>query len=116
LLDYGFSRCSLYEEETPPELPDVSVKFGKEDSVALTMEEPFSYLRTDGQPVTDVETEFFLEDEVSAPVKKGDTAGELCYYMDGKEIGRVELLYAADVEKATYFDCIQEMFGTIFSA
>jgi D-alanyl-D-alanine carboxypeptidase (penicillin-binding protein 5/6) len=115
LLDYGFSRCSLYQEETPPELPDISVKFGKEDSVALTMEESFTYLRTDGQPVTDVETEFFLEDEAAAPVKKGDTAGELCYYMDGKEIGRVKLLYAEDVERATYFDCIQEAFGELFS-
>ncbi len=40
LLNYGFGNCRLYKDETPPELPKLSVTGGKEPEVELSYGEP----------------------------------------------------------------------------
>jgi D-alanyl-D-alanine carboxypeptidase (penicillin-binding protein 5/6) len=116
MLNYGFSRCSLYQDTEREELPDLPVRFGTVEEVPLSYEEEFTYLRTDGSAVGQVEKKISLSHELSAPVKKGDTAGELCYYMDGKEIGRIRILCDADVPRATYRDCLEKLLHQAFAA
>ena len=48
MLNYGFSRCSLYIDERMQELPEVPVKRGKEEAVSLVYEEQFRYLDVSG--------------------------------------------------------------------
>lgn len=109
MLNYGFSRCSLYVDENPGKLSDLSVKSGVEESVPLVYEKKFQYLSTDGISVSDVEKELKLPDEVKAPVKEGEKAGELLYSFNGKEIGSIGILYGKSIEKATYGDCLKKI-------
>lgn len=109
MLNYGFSRCSLYVDENPGKLSDLSVKSGVEESVPLVYEKKFQYLSTDGTSVSDVEKELKLPDEVKAPVKEGEKAGELLYSFNGKEIGSIGILYGKSIEKATYGDCLKKI-------
>lgn len=109
MLNYGFSRCSLYVDENPGKLSGLSVKSGVEESVPLVYEKTFQYLSTDGTSVSDVEKELKLPDEVKAPVKKGEKAGELLYSFNGKEIGSVRILYGKSIEKAAYGDCLKKI-------
>ena len=51
MLNYGFSRCSLYIDEKMQPLPEVPVKKGKEKSVPLVYEKQFQYLNTDGETI-----------------------------------------------------------------
>lgn len=109
MLNYGFSRCSLYIDEKMQPLPEVPVKKGKEKSVPLVYEKQFQYLNTDGETIGKVEKKLKIHREVKAPLKKGSQAGEMIYSADGKELGRVRILYARTIGQATYLDCVKEL-------
>lgn len=109
MLNYGFSRCSLYIDEKMQPLPEVPVKKGKEKSVPLVYEKQFQYLNTDGETIGEVEKKLRIHREVKAPLKKGSQAGEMIYSADGKELGRVRILYARTIGQATYLDCVKEL-------
>lgn len=108
LLNYGFGRCSLYVDENTEKLRLVSVKGGVEDQVACEFEHAFRYLDTTGKTVEGVEKKVALPEETKAPIKKGDKAGEAVYYLNAEEIGRVDILYKADVEKASFVDYLKK--------
>lgn len=109
MLNYGFSRCSLYIDEKMQPLPEVPVKKGKEKSVPLVYEKQFQYLNTDGETIGKVEKKLRIHREVKAPLKKGSQAGEMIYSADGKELGRIRILYARTIGQATYLDCVKEL-------
>lgn len=109
MLNYGFSRCSLYIDEKMQPLPEVPVKKGKEKSVPLAYEKQFQYLNTDGETIGKVEKKLRIHREVKAPLKKGSQAGEMIYFADGKELGRVRILYARTIGQVTYLDCVKEL-------
>lgn len=109
MLNYGFSRCSLYIDEKMQPLPEVPVKKGKEKSVPLVYEKQFQYLNTDGETIGKVEKKLRIHREVKAPLKNGSQAGEMIYSADGKELGRVRILYARTIGQATYLDCVKEL-------
>ena len=44
LLDYGFSVCRLYQDTTPPALPELSVRGGTDKRSVFPMKEPFHIL------------------------------------------------------------------------
>lgn len=115
LLNYGFSKCSLYVDEAPDKLPTLPVRRGVEESVSLTCEENFRYLNTDGKAITNVTKKLKLPKEAEAPVKKGSQAGELCYYMNDVKLGSVRILYGSSIRKATYTDCLKKAAKAVFS-
>ena len=109
MLNYGFGRCSIYIDEKMQALPQVPVKKGKEKSVPLLYAEQFKYLSTDGNAISNVKRKLRIHRDVDAPVKKGEQAGEMIYSANGKELGRVNILYGKTVSKATYGDCLKEI-------
>lgn len=113
MLNYGFSKCSLYVDEEPGKLKALPVKSGMEEAVPLVFAEQFQYLSTDGNPVSKVEKKLELPEKVNAPVKKGDKAGELIYSANGKELGRIGILYGKSIEKATYGHCLKKMWEAV---
>ena len=109
LLNYGYSTCKLYVDETPPVLPEVVVKGGKEDSALLQYTGKFTYLDTEKRNFDGVERSLEVATEVEAPVKKGTPAGYVVYKLDGKMLGRMAVEYADDVERATFGDVLMEI-------
>ncbi|MDY2628271.1 MAG: D-alanyl-D-alanine carboxypeptidase family protein [Lachnospiraceae bacterium] len=109
LLNYGFSICRRYEDTEPPVLEDMKVTGGKEDTVSLEYDGTFSAVRTDGQEFTGMERKLELPDALTAPVEKGTEAGSLVYYQEGEELGRISVLAAGRVDKASYKDYLFRM-------
>ena len=109
MLNYGFSRCSLYVDEKQPKLPGIKVEGGVEDTVFLQYEGKFQYLSTEGKELSDIKKKFVIPKEVKAPVKKGEKAGEMRYYIGEEKLGSVPVLYEKSVEKAVYKDYIKRM-------
>ena len=107
MLNYGFSKCSLYIDQKMQALPEVPVRKGKEKTVPLTYQEQFQYLSTDGQNISDVKRKLRIHREVDAPIKKGSKAGEMIYSAGDRELGRVDILYDKTVPKATYMDALK---------
>ena len=109
MLNYGFSKCSLYIDKKMEALPEVPVRNGKKKTVSLVYEEQFHYLDTTGQNIGNVKRKLRIHREVKAPVKMNTLAGEMIYSVDGKELGRVRILYGENAGKATYPDCLKKV-------
>ena len=109
MLNFGFSKCSLYKDENPEPLPKIKVKKGKEKQASLEYEKQFQYLETSGKSIGAVEKRLHLEPEVQAPIKKGEVAGTIEYYQDDRKLGEVNILFAESVEKATYSHCLEKL-------
>ena len=113
LLDYGFSRCRLYEDPDPGVPGELKVKNGISETVPLEYEGVFRYVDTKGGDLSGITRKTAVPDEVEAPVKKGEAAGELIYMKDGKELGSIRILYGGSVRKAQYRDCLREVLDLI---
>lgn len=113
LLDYGFASCSLYVDESPQPLPKVEIKRGVKDMAQVEYAGQFRYLSMDGSEISEVEKTLEIDEEKTAPVKKGDKAGELKYYMNGKEIGSIQIVYKENIEKADYAYCLKTVLGLL---
>lgn len=109
LLDYGFSQTSLYKDDNPGKLPVLRVKRGVKKQVSLKYETVFRYLSTDGSVVEAPDKKMILPSEVQAPVTKGEKAGYLIYAKNGKELGRISILYNETIKKASYSDCLKQI-------
>lgn len=108
LLDYGFTRTSLYKDDKPLKLPVLKVKNGVKKQISLVYGNTFQYLSTDGSIMEAPDKKLSLPSEAKAPLKKGDRAGELIYTWKGKEIGRIPVLYNESIKKATFTDCLRQ--------
>lgn len=115
MLNYGFSKCSLYEDSEPQALPKLSVKKGKQKEVSLVYQHTFSHLSVDGSGHQEVERRLLLPKEAEAPVKKGETAGKMEYYMNGKLLGSVPILYGQSVLELSFSDCLEKALEKVFS-
>ena len=104
LLNYGFSKCTLYLDEALEKLPSVKVRKGLKEEVSLTYAGKFRYLSTDGTKPDNIEKKKILPKQTTAPVKKGEKAGVQEYYQNGKKIGTLDILYGETIEKARYKD------------
>lgn len=115
LLSYGFGKCQLYKDEEPQQLKDVEVKGGVEETVPCEYADTFRYLDTTGANLAGITKKLNVAESLEAPVKKGDVVGNLIYEMDGKKIGKVDIIVSKNVKKAgliDYFKKIMEQFRT----
>ncbi|MDE7254083.1 MAG: D-alanyl-D-alanine carboxypeptidase [Acetatifactor sp.] len=111
LLNYGFSVSSLYVDTHEEALPRLVVRRGVKTDVGLTYQGEFRYLDIEGNSLDNVEKVIELPESVNAPVSAGTQAGEVKYLLKGVEIGRIQILYAEGVAKATYRDYLKRAVG-----
>lgn len=107
LLNYGFAKCQLYTDSSTDGVGPVPVEQGVEETVMAERSGDFAYLDTEGASLSLIERRVEIPDAVRAPVKKGDILGQIIYTLDGKEIGRTDLIALSGVDKASYMDCLE---------
>ncbi len=97
LLDYGFATYHM-ETAVPAGrvLASTLVREGTEVSVPLAAAEDLRYPLAEGEKLTVVAR---VPLSVSAPVVPGQTVGEVCAYLEGEEVAKVELMAAAPSAK-----------------
>ena len=101
LLDYGYS---LYREREPfadgDELASADVRY-RDDPLALVADGTVgARIRGDQQLDTRVDS----PTEVEGPIEQGEELGHVTVLLDGKPIGRVPLIAAADVSAPSVID------------
>ena len=94
LLNYGFGKCRIYCDSHEDKLDDLPVKKGLADSVGIIYQ----------RDLTGITKSIELPENVTAPVKKGNTAGKAVYSLNGAPIGSVNIVYADTVDAADYKD------------
>lgn len=114
MLNLGFGCCSLYVDENKEGLPKMKVSGSIQEEVSCIYESAFRYLDTKGEALNNVQKKINMKKSASAPVKKGDVAGTADYYLNGKKIGSVNLLFDENVKKAGYTDYMKKVFRQFF--
>lgn len=118
LYDYGF------ENVAPSKFDDRG--FTASPSVTGGMEESFrAYCGSDftrtlrKRDLNKVKRSVEVKESYDAPIRKGQVVGKIAYYLDGKEIGRNEILADSDVEakpvKIGILKNISDFFKNLFS-
>lgn len=111
LLNYGYAKCSLYQDLEEQPLVTVPVRGGVQEEVRGEYDGTFSYLSTTGEDLTAVEKKWYAMEELEAPVEEGQEIGKLTYTLGGSEIGNIPILAAEAVEKAGYAHYLGRAFG-----
>lgn len=111
LLNYGYAKCSLYQDLEEQPLVTVPVRGGVQEEVRGEYDGTFSYLSTTGEDLTAVEKKWYAMEELEAPVEEGQEIGKLTYTLGGSEIGNIPILAAEAVEMAGYAHYLGRAFG-----
>lgn len=110
LLSYGYSVSHIYEDKNEDILPVVPIKGAIVNETEVVYQAPFRYLDTTGQNLDGVEKIISLPEQVQAPVKAGDVAGEAIYLLAGNKLGSVPIIFKEDVPVAVYKDFVRKAF------
>ena len=70
---------------------------------------PLRYLDTEGKNLSQIEKKIVYMKNLKAPVKKGDIVGEAQYLLDGKVVGKTDIVAAKSVKKAGLWDYIKHI-------
>lgn len=108
LLNYGFSVSNLYRDENDFVLENIPIKGALKQGAGIAFKEPFVYLDTQNRDISAIQKELQLPEVVEAPVKEGDVVGYAVYSLNGKEIGKTEIIYTESIEKAGFLDYFKQ--------
>ena len=112
LLDYGFGGYGFVKVETEGnEAGTVPIRGGDADEVVALVQGNVQMLTEKSNPISaeSLTKEVQLKDGIEAPVKAGDALGEIVYSLDGKEVARLPLVAAADVQKMDFTRILQKL-------
>lgn len=70
LLNYGFGKCQVYEDNDPPKLKPAEVQGGVKEQILCEYADTFRYLDTSGANLAGVTKKTQMKQSVKAPVKK----------------------------------------------
>ena len=102
MLNYGFGKCSIYQDEKALEkIVYAEVKHGMQEKAKGETLEGFRYVDTNGSDLSAVEKEVQIQKQ-TAPVKKGDQIGEVIYRLNEKTIGSVPVYATEGVGELTF--------------
>ncbi len=115
LLDYGFANYSYINID-----PDITgfhsipVKKGTVTEIYPEITEKFSALLKKGEE-QGITQSLTLVQELTAPVKKGDTVGYVHFCKNGDEIGVIEVKAKNGSDRLTYGVCLKRLLKSLFT-
>ena len=112
LLNYAFANYTLAPLPCDEELPEAAVEYGTRGSVPLTLEGPGRSLLV-AKGGGDCRFSYSLPASLSAPVKAGESAGELIVMRGGEEIARRALVAAQRVERIGFWGILGRLAGSL---
>ena len=103
LLDYGFANFETSQvNKKGDEAGSVEVKKGMQTSVKAIFSSDVDLLMKKGEKGKIVREPRF-DTNITAPVEEGKKVGQMVYLLDGKEIGKTDIVSESKVEKASSF-------------
>ena len=114
LLDYGFANYALIQPEAPQQF-SVPVKLGKEDAVRAVPAQQTPLLIDKGQKSSvNIKTE--LDEDVDAPVSKGQRLGTMTVKSGEQVLAQIPLVAEQPVEKLTFGDIFYRLLQKLVMA
>ncbi|QSX36335.1 serine hydrolase [Shewanella sedimentimangrovi] len=115
LLNYGFR---FFETISPYKAGDTFVTqkiwYGDRETVSLgfATDTPITISRGKGK---DLQANFELTKELSAPLAKGETVGRIFFQLDGKDIAQFPLVTLEEVNEGSWFSKLMDYFKQLIA-
>jgi D-alanyl-D-alanine carboxypeptidase (penicillin-binding protein 5/6) len=103
LLDYGFANYAIFKDEGK-RLDDIPIIKGNKQTVGAEYD-TFSAVLKKGD-ISKITKEFSVQNKLDAPIRKGEIVGYVIYKIDGKEIGKNNIIATDSVEMLRYSDIL----------
>ena len=102
MLDYGFANYEYATRKVQLEKDETKIKKGVQKTVEITVAQDFGTLlkKSESQAIAE---EIILDQNLTAPVKKGDKVGEVRFSLNGEVIGTVDVVAAEKVDKMSFW-------------
>ncbi|GIU47262.1 D-alanyl-D-alanine carboxypeptidase [Shewanella algidipiscicola] len=116
LLNYGFR---FFETITPYQAGDSFVTqkiwYGDRETVDLgvTTDTPITIYRGQAQ---NLQANFELNKELTAPLAKGEVVGRLYFQLDGKDVAQFPLVTLQEVNEGSWFSKLMDYFKQMFAS
>ena len=111
LLDYGFANFAGYSDAAK-EMGKLSVLSGVSDTCRIKST-GFSCM-LDKADAKRVVQKISLPKKISAPILKGESIGEISYYIGEKQIGTAQIIADENIEKITFGSFFMRMLKSFF--
>ncbi len=108
LLDYGFAKYSLYEHPGG-NCGEASVIGGVKNSCSAEIS-PYATLLPKGHN-KNVQTEFLLDENISAPIGKGECVGKVRFLNGSEVIHEADIFASEDIDKIGFWGLFGRMIG-----
>ena len=109
LLDYGFANFAVADSLlTPEELSPIRVEKGRDGYVEPGIQEGFHVLVSKAK-LSAIEKKITLPDSVVAPVRAGDTIGEVEFFIDGASVGKTAITAKTEVKRENPFGMLGKL-------
>ena len=95
-------------------LKEASVTKGVNTSVNLVTESNVGVLLKKGED-KNIEQTVNIEENILAPISVGQKVGEIIYTLNGKEVGKTNVVAETTVEKKTFFNITSYVYQNWFS-
>ena len=114
LLDYGFSNYEIQSvNKQGEEVGAIEVKKGLKTTVKAIYGHDVNLLLKKGEKGK-VVREPKYEASLTAPLQEGQVVGHMLYMVDGREVGRAEIVLESSVERASLFKIFSKMMAQWF--
>ena len=100
LLNYGFANYTVISPEIP-EIPNVPIRCGMQNEVRVKAEGDCSIL-TALKDKGKITSEVQINEEVEAPIEKGQVIGKVVFTMDGTVVKEIPVKSEDAIEKITF--------------
>ena len=103
LLDFGFANYCMTEIKADVKKADLKavVKDGTQKAVYGTAENNVRLLLKKSD-VQKIEQKLNMEDEITAPIKKGDVIGTIDIYIEKELVGKIDIKAKGQIDKIKY--------------
>lgn len=111
LFDYGFANYGITKGLPAGDIAgEVVVYKGLKDNVKVVVDKEIDILIKKGGEEK-LESEVNVIESINAPFEKGTKAGEVIYSINGKEVGRTDLVTEEEIGKINIGTMIKKLFS-----
>lgn len=115
LLDYGFANYSSKSFGNKGDIVTIAkVNKGINSEVNLILENDANILLKKGSD-SNIEQNLNLNENISAPINKGDILGKVTYTLNNEQLLEVNLLASSDVQKNTLWNLTTSLYNKWFN-
>lgn len=115
LLDYGFANCSCKSFGKKGDIiSTATVNKGIQNTTNLALQEDANIILKKNES-SNIEQNITLNDNICAPIKKGDVIGKIIFSSNGNQLLEVNLVSDNDIEKNTLWNLTVSLYKKWFN-